>query len=420
MRICMLAGNPLSFDGRVLRHAASLARAGHEVTLLGVIGPNDEKTPPPSLPGVRVLRIDRRRAAILPRLVWLLSAARRRLSGSIVAALERHEKTAPRLFSELLVAPCAVELFLLALSVDADAYHGNDLDTLVPAAWAARVRGRSYVYDAHELYADESPLLSASERKARRDVEAALMSGALATITVSDLLADELVRRYGAPRPVVLRNLPALCPRPPRRNSTAAAIQRPLRLLLHGAWVGLEQPGVETALLAVQRTPGAILTLRGGVRDEAALQSRIAALGLCSRVRRAPRLPGAEALVAAAIAEEHDIGLSVHLPDCASRSLATSSKVFEYLMAGLAVVAADLPGNRHIFELSSAVRPDRAVGLLYAPGDAAALAEALGALHKDRASLSAMQETARDVAEKALCWEQEQPRLLGIYRQKRS
>ena len=35
-----------------------------------------------------------------------------------------------------------------------------------------------------------------------------LIGSALATLTVSDLLADELVRRYHVARPIVVRNLP--------------------------------------------------------------------------------------------------------------------------------------------------------------------------------------------------------------------
>ncbi len=412
MNICMLAGNPLTFDGRVLRHAACLARAGHNVSLLGVIGPNDGDPALPILPGVRILRLDRRRQGLLPRFLWLSSALRRRLAAY-----------AARLFgpfalpgaAELWVAPCAVELLAMALCIDADVYHANDLDTLVPAAWAARLRRRHYIYDAHELYADESPWLGEKERAARFRVEKALIGAALATLTVSDLLADELACRYGATRPAVVRNVPATVPLLPRH---ASAVPRPLRLLLHGAWVGLEQPGVETALLAVAALPAATLTLRGGVRDEQALTKRIQSLNLSGRVLRQPRLSGAEALVAAAICEEHDIGLSVHLPDCLSRNLATSSKVFEYLMAGLCVVASDAPGNRHIFtELARTGEDPKAppIGLLYPPGDAAALAACLSALYADAPRLLAMQQAARRVAEHSLCWEREQARLLSLY-----
>jgi glycosyltransferase involved in cell wall biosynthesis len=411
LRICMLAGNPLLYDGRVLRHAETLTRAGHAVTLVGVLGPNDppaEGAVLPGVPNLRVVRIDRRRAGLGPRLRWLTSALRRRAAALGTAVLGLRWP-----LPQLWVAPIAVELLSAALASRAEVFHANDLDTLVPAAWAAWLCTGRFTYDAHELYADERPSLSRLERMARAHVEGALIGRAAACFTVNALLADELSRRYGIAEPIVLHNVPAQVPRPLRRPVTGFSDERPLRLLLHGSWVGLDQPGVESALAALAALPHAVLTLRGGVRDLDGLKQRIAQLGLGDRVRVKPRLPGAEALVAAAIAEGHDIGLSVHLPDCESRRLATSSKVFEYLMAGLCVVAADQRGNRHILTELGEGEPS---GLLFPPDDAPALAAALRQLASDPAALYRRQQAARRLAESILCWEHERDRLLGCYR----
>jgi glycosyltransferase involved in cell wall biosynthesis len=202
-----------------------------------------------------------------------------------------------------------------------------------------------------------------------------------------------------------VRNVPPTVPLRP--DGGAQRGDDALRLLLHGSWVGLEQPGVEAALRAVARLPNVQLTLRGGVRNLGALQARLTALGIVDRVTLKPRLPGADALVLAAIAEQHDIGLSVHLPDCLSRRLATSSKVFEYLMAGLAVVAADQEGNRHILDESCAA--------FFQPGDDADLARVLAELAADRPRLQAAKHAARARAESEFCWEHEKERLLALY-----
>lgn len=410
----MLAGNPLMYDGRVLRHAETLARAGHRLHLIGVRGPNDPAADGAVLagvPGLTVQRIDRRRIGVGPRLLWLSSALRRRLAAFGAARLGPRSPLA-----ELAVAPCALELLTLAVASRAEVFHANDLDTLVPAAWAAALLGRRYVYDAHELYADERPELRPSERHARAAVEARLMPGAAANFTVNALLADELARRYGIASPLPLHNVPSRVPEPAERGSQPAptefSAQRPLRLLLHGSWVGLDQPGVDSALQAVAQLPCTQLTLRGGVRDESALRARIATLGIVDRVALRPRLPGAEALVAAAIAEDHDVGLSVHLPDCESRRLATSSKVFEYLMAGLCVVASDQLGNRHILGTLS---QGKNVGVLFVPDSPRDLMTQLQALLDDPEALWARKRAARHLAESYLCWEHERDTLLGAY-----
>lgn len=411
LRICMLAGNPLLYDGRVLRHAETLARAGHPLCLLGVLGPNDppaEAAVLPDVPGLQVVRIDRRRLGIAPRLRWLASALRRRVAALGTAYV------GPRWpLPQLWVAPSALELLAAAVHSDADIFHANDLDTLVPAAWAAWILGRRFVYDAHELYADERPSLSTVERQARAHVEGQLIRRSAENFTVNALLADELSRRYGVAAPQVLHNVPARVPAPPRQMVTAFSAERPLRLLLHGSWVGLDQPGVDAALQAVARLPHAVLTLRGGVRDVSGLQARIDQLGLSSRVTLKPRLPGAEALVRAAIDEGHDVGLSVHLPDCESRRLATSSKVFEYLMAGLCVVAADQKGNRHILQDLSHGQP---VGQLFVPDDVESLASTLRGLQADPQRLFHQQQAARRLAEAELCWEHERQTLISCYR----
>ena len=129
MRVVMLAGNPLTYDGRVLRHASALGAAGHDVVLLGVIGPNDEAAPLPALSQLgggrlRAYRLDRRRDGLLPRATWLVSATRRHLAGALVGML------GPRTpLAELMVAPCAVVLALGGAFCEADVYHANDLDT---------------------------------------------------------------------------------------------------------------------------------------------------------------------------------------------------------------------------------------------------------------------------------------------------
>lgn len=412
LRVCMLAGNPLSFDGRVLRHAASLTSVGHEVFLIGVLGPSDPAAPLPQLPGVQLRRVDRRRTGFTSGLRWAGSALRWRLAERLTRSVGAWPLPA------LAVAPAALELLWAARDLHADVYHANDLDTLVPAAWLARLHRARYVYDAHELYAEESPTLSPHQRAIRSQVEQRLWQGALCTLTVNDLLADELQRRHGGPRPIVLHNVPATVPWPKPDTRDRRRPGDPLRVLLHGSWVGLEQAGVDAVLRAVAQVPAVCLTLRGGIRNVTALRARLTQLQIADRVQLQPRLPGAESLVLAALQEAQEVGLSVHLPDCVSRDLATSSKVFEYLMAGLAVLASDVTGNRHIFQTlaRASAAPDSPVGELFAPGSADQLAARLQGLVDAPTRLRTMQQAARQVAVQHLCWEQEQDRLHAIYR----
>jgi glycosyltransferase involved in cell wall biosynthesis len=60
-------------------------------------------------------------------------------------------------------------------------------------------------------------------------------------------------------------------------------------------------------------------------------------------------------------------------------------------MAGLAVVASDLPGLRRVIETSRG-------GLLYKPGDPASLAECIAQLREDRKLLQTLRANARSYA----------------------
>lgn len=432
-RLVVLVANPITYDGRVRRHATTLAGAGYDVRVIGVIGPNDRADPPvaaspspaqPDSPQWQFERIDRRRLGLLPRLRWLQSAARQRLAHSTFSALHpslMSGRSSAQIGSAwaqlagLAVATSAPELAFAAVRQRPQLIYANDLDTLPAAAWAARILGVPFVYDAHEVYVDEYPELGASQRRARACVESHFIRQAAAVLTVNQLLAADLIERYALPDPAVVRNLPQHL----AQASVTPPGERPLgeagtlRLLYQGAHIGLSQHGVDDLLRAVQRLrrpgPGQLtvhLTLRGGLLpdEERALRQRISALGIGADVLMAPPVPGAEALVAAAAGDGAEVGLAVHPPLCQSYVYTTSSKVYEYQLAGLAVCASDVLGNHH------SIAPG--AGVFYPAGDDAGLADCLRSLANDRLGLRRMQQTAYDHAQRHLRWQDEREILL--------
>ena len=405
----MLVANPITYDGRVVRHAQTLAQAGHSVTVLGVLGPGDRAESPPQL-GFAWRRIDRRRLGMVPRLRWATSALRQRAARLVSERLADEQRAG--IVGALAIATSAPELFLAALRERPEVVHANDLNTLPAAAWAARCFNCPYVYDAHELYPDEHPDLSPNERRTRAAVEGHYLRDAAAVLTVNDLLADAIAQRYAmARRPIVLRNLPRRVA-VPDPNSRPFGETGTLRLLYHGAHVGLAQQGVDDILRALARLKNQIditLTLRGRLRppEVVELSARLSALQIRDRVRIAPPVPGAEALVESAVADGVDVGLAVHPPLCGSYIMTTSSKLYEYQAAGLAVVASDVLGNRHT------VGPG--AGLFYAAGDDGQLAAQLRQLADDRQRLRTMQLAAYAYAQAELAWESEAVRLVALY-----
>lgn len=411
MNVCMLVANPILYDGRVIRHARTLVEAGHRVTVLGVIGPNDaDGDLPPETP-FEVKRLRRQRQGLIPRLTWASTALRQRTAYAIGQVLpESWLRSLPEL-ADLAIATSAVELAFMAAAQPFDVYHGNDLNTLPAVAWAAGLRKRPYVYDAHEFYVEESPTLSDFDRRARRLCEQRHCQHAAAVITVNELLASELAQRYGIERPVVIRNVPPLF-------ATTDPLERPigetgtLRLLYHGTHIGLRQPGTDDVLRAMARLAGEVqvrLTLRGQISgsEQVELWRRVEALGLTGRVAISPPVSGPTALMAAAIAGHEEVGLAFHPPLAGNFRLATSSKVYEYQMAGLAVCATDVPGNHIIL--------DDSAGEFYPFGDDAALAAVIRGLAMNRERLRLLRHHARARAVTEFSWDNERLRLLGVY-----
>lgn len=91
----------------------------------------------------------------------------------------------------------------------------------------------------------------------------------------------------------------------------------------------------------------------------------------------------------------HDVGLALELPYCRNKQYTASNKLFDYLRAGLAVIATDTLGQREAMDASGDV------GWCVPAGDAAALAAAMQACidepHALRAHRAAALASAREV-----------------------
>lgn len=192
---------------------------------------------------------------------------------------------------------------------------------------------------------------------------------------------DELVQRYGAPGarlfnlyPALSRDFPVLTG--PRALDGASG--RPLRLVTVARLSpekGLADLLAAVALLVATGRP-VTLNIAGSGPDGERLAALVAELGLGGHVRFAGFVPHGRALVA--VLDEGDVFV---LP---SRSEGLPHSVVEAMARGLPVVATAIGGIPELLGDGS--------GVVVAPGDVPALAEAIGVLHDDasrRAALSA-------------------------------
>jgi glycosyltransferase involved in cell wall biosynthesis len=368
MHICMVVFGDLRFDFRVFREATALRQAGHRVSLVA----SSFATGP--LPGweafpVRTIPVDRSR--------------------SLRRIYPRFWQRAWRILAEL----------------RADAYHAHDLDALWPAAKAARRWGVPLVYDSHELWTGQSSLVgrplvrgvwAALERRLVRNVDR--------TIAVSPGVAHILKDRYRLEHVLVVRNLPPYRPPVPGdriRAELGLAAGRPV-VLYQGGF--LTENGLSEQIEAVAGLDGPAFVLIGSGPTEDALRNQVLRNGLRDKVYFLPRVPFAELHSYTCSA---DVGLCLIKGVGMSFYLSLPNKLFEYMMAGLPVLASDFPEMR-------AVVDDTRAGQLVDPQDGPAVREHLHHLLTDREQQQAFRRAALEAAQR-YCWEREAPALVNLY-----
>ena len=297
----------------------------------------------------------------------------------------------------------------IAAGIDAEVYHAHDLDALLPAARAAGKRKARLMYDSHELFVEQSSLVDRPRIRAFwRWLERRLIRRVDLVLTVSPAIAESLQETYNLPqRPVLVRNLPPF--REPvggeglRQALGLVGDDEPLVLYQGGFLTG---NGLPEQIAAMRQIGEGRLALLGSGPMEESLRRQVTAWGLEDRVRFLAPVPFSQLHAFTCGA---DLGLCVIKPTGNSFRWSMPNKLFEYLMAGLPVVAGDTPEIRRVIE-------ETGTGALVDPEDPEAIAAAIRGLLKDEPLRRRMGEAARQSAEK-YCWEREAPRLLEAYEQ---
>jgi glycosyltransferase involved in cell wall biosynthesis len=141
--------------------------------------------------------------------------------------------------------------------------------------------------------------------------------------------------------------------------------------------INLSSRGLGDGLTALSLLPADIkLHVQGRLSEEGRekLERRTRELGISERVFVHPPYEPHEAINAAS---RYTVGLCLEQSGCRNHDVTVSNKMFDYMMAGLVVVASDLPGLRDVVTRSGG-------GLLFESGKAEDLAAKIMMLYQDR------------------------------------
>lgn len=303
----------------------------------------------------------------------------RRLPGS--AALDRSYRTKRMrlLFNKgaLFYAEYNLRLFFLLLFARADLFVANDLDTLLANHLAKR--GRKLVYDSHEYYTEVPELMARpAVRRIWLAIERWIFPKLKSIITVNDSIAEAYRQRYGtlrrAPREIaVVRNIPMkreLAPAPSRAELGLPADRR--ILVMQGAGLNIQR-GAEEAVLAMKELPDCLLLLIGGGDVWPVVERMVGEHRLEDRVRLIGKLPYERMMD---FTRNADLGLTLDKDTNLNYRFSLPNKLFDYLNAGIPVLATDLP------EVAAIVRKYEAGVVIPAP-DPAVIARKVKAFFAD-------------------------------------
>lgn len=395
-RIAMIVWNEFHNDARVLKEAQTLQAAGHEVTVFALHTPGVTLEKERLENGTHVVRVARSP-------LWKLRKSRTTVSPAVSAsgAIGRLSPTRQVL---RIVARLWTHLGLLARIAwhRPTVVHAHDVNTL-PTAWmAAKLCGAKVVYDAHEISTSREGYNSFRGLVAR--VERTLMPRVQGTITTTDARAKFFARAYGIPRPVVLQNRPrfTVSPANDRIREELGLTQAWPVVIYQG---GLQQGrGLERLVRIAATVPETYFVFVGGGRLAKPLSEISQMRGLTEQVHFIPTVSLADLPSYTASA---DIGVQPIENTCLNHFTTDSNKLFEYLIAGLPVVATDLPEIRRIVRAYD-------IGLLVRDRDDAALSAALNQLSSDPQLRKALAQNASQAAAQ-LNWEQQEDQLLNLY-----
>lgn len=280
----------------------------------------------------------------------------------------------------------AIELQRFLLKTPANLYGGFNIDTLLPVWKAARKCGGQFFFDAQEYYSEMAHEQTVTERAMIRATEQDGLRDCALVLAATPQIAERLEQDYGLQHVLPLDNAPPIFrgPFPPSIDGFS--------LYWRNGVIDLGYRGLGEVLRAMALLPSPIKLYIQGRPSAQDGGSRVTALirelALEERVFTVPPYMPSEAVQMAA---PYSVGLCPEQFLGENLNLTASNKLFDYLMAGLGVVASGTAGLRDVIRRSGA-------GVLFPPGDFGAMADRIHGLYSDPSRLKQLRSNARAFA----------------------
>lgn len=244
-----------------------------------------------------------------------------------------------------------VRLFLFLLWNETDLLYANDLDTLLPNVLVSRINGSKLIYDSHEYFTGVPELENRPEiQRIWKRIEKRLVPRLSYIITVNESIADLYRNEYGR-SVTVIRNVPDNegIPDPGdvkvfRERHGLPADKR--IVVLQGSGINVDRGG-EEAVLAMKYLQDTMLLIIGGGDVIDKLKQLSEGDQVKGKVLFLDKMPYSQLIQ---FTRACDIGLTLDKDTNINYRFSLPNKIFDYIHAGIAVLASDLVEVKKIVE----------------------------------------------------------------------
>ena len=386
-RVAILSFTPITDEPRVLRQVAALQEDGWEVTLCGFKGRQ------PARDGVRVVEVDH---------VMIGKSVLKRLGSEFDLLLSRFSTSAARSHYWASAGYAGIREHLSVVEpVEADLYVAHDYFAAPIAHSLAERHNTAFTVDAHE-YARGQYMHDAAWRLFSRpwvhSLQKLYYPKASSITTVCEGIAELIDQEYTLASPTIVVRSAATY-----RELPFQPTGKTINVLYHG--IVSPMRGLEQTIASIPHwRPDITFQIRGpGPEDYLrSLRALAAEHGVEDRVQLLPPV-AFDAMVPEA--NKSDVGFFVQ-PDLSPQKRFTlPNKLFEYIMAGLAICVADLP------EMARVVRAHD-LGVLVPGLEPKKIANAINGLDRDK--IDAFKRNSLEAA-RTLNWKNESQVMVDNY-----